>query len=579
MKAAVNTRYGSPDVIEIRDVLKPEPATDEVLVRVYATTVGRTDCGQLRAHPFFVRALTGLRRPKRTILGFDFAGEVEAVREGVKAFKPGDRVFGLSPGGYGGHAEYLCVPEAGTIAAMPAGIGFDEAVVGEGALYANSNLQALRVGPGHKILIYGASGAIGTAAVQLARWYGAEVTAVVDTSHLELARSLGAHRVVDYTAEDLTQIGTTFDFIFDAVGKASYFRYRGLLKPGGVFATTDFGPRNQNLPLLIWGGITRRRRVILGLPNSSKAFVGFLAARLQAGELRAVIDREYPLEKIADAYRYVETGQKTGIVVVNVSPFKPFDLPSGERAWIPSDLHVAVPDSASIAPDLLHYLVYIPWDRRLLDLVDPEYRDFFSFVLPHLHVRTTDVHVATCLRFAKELIRATPSTVDERVVHVAFILHDSGWSQMTEAEMAASLGVEGLALSGAAIGPKARHVELGRDLAERILSEYIFDPPLSDRQKEMIYTAILFHDKPEELAAMGGVPAEIQMVCDTDHLWSFTHENFWQDTVRKGVDPRVYLENLGEDLDGYFVTEPGKRRAARMLEERRAEVEAWEDRT
>ena len=270
MKAAVNTRYGSPDVIEIREVPKPEPAAGEVLVRVHASTVSRTDCGQLRAHPFFVRALTGLWRPKRTILGFDFAGEVESVGEGVKAFKPGDRVFGLSPGGYGGHAEYLCVPEDDTIAALPTNIGFDEAVVGEGALYADSNLRALGVGPGHTILIYGASGAIGTAAVQLARWYGAEVTAVVDTGHLELAKSLGAHRVVDYTAEDLTQIGTTFDFLFDAVGKASYFRYRGLLKPGGVFATTDFGPRNQNLPLLIWGGITRRKRVILGLPEQQQ---------------------------------------------------------------------------------------------------------------------------------------------------------------------------------------------------------------------------------------------------------------------------------------------------------------------
>ena len=200
-------------------------------------------------------------------------------------------------------------------------------------------------------------------------------------------------------------------------------------------------------------------------------------------------------------------------------------------------------------------------------------------MLPYLHVRTTDVHVATCLRFAKELIRENPSTIDERVVHVAFILHDTGWSQMTEAEIAGSLGVDGLALFGAAIGPKAHHVELGRDLAERILSEYMFDPPLSDRQKEMIFTAILFHDKPEQLAAMGGVSAEIQTVCDTDHLWSFTHENFWQDTVRKGVDPRAYLENLGKDLEGYFVTGAGKRRAAAMLGERRAEVVAWQERT
>jgi hypothetical protein len=259
------------------------------------------------------------------------------------------------------------------------------------------------------------------------------------------------------------------------------------------------------------------------------------------------------------------------------SLFVAFDLPSGERAWIPGDIHLDVPRSTSVAPDLLHYLVFIPWEARYLDLVPPAYRDFFSFVLPCLQVRTTDVHVATCLRFAGELIREDPRDVDERVVHVAFILHDSGWSQMTEAEIAASLGVAGLALSGAAVGPKGRHVELGRDLAVGILSEYPFAPPLTGTQNEMIYTAIVFHDRPEQLAAMGGVPPAIQVVCDTDHLWSFTHENFWQDTVRKGVRPPVYLDNLGRDLDGYFVTPAGKQKAVRMLDERAAEVRSWQE--
>ena len=257
--------------------------------------------------------------------------------------------------------------------------------------------------------------------------------------------------------------------------------------------------------------------------------------------------------------------------------FKLLGLPSGEHAWIPSDVHLLVPHSTSIASELLHCLIYIPWGPMYLDLVDPAYRDFFSFVLPYLHVRTTDVHVATCLPFAGELVRDNPGPVDERVVHLAFILHDSGWSQMTEGEIADSLGVEGLALSGAAVGPKARHAELGRELAVRILGEYGFDPPLEDQQKEMIYKAILFHDKPGQLAAMGNVPAAIQVVCDTDHLWSFTHENFWQDTVRKGVDPRRYLDNLGKDLDGYFVTAPGKKKATQMLKARGGEVEAWED--
>ena len=319
MKAVVNTRYGSPDVLEIRHVPKPEPGAGEVLVRVHATTVSRTDCGALRAHPFFVRFIYGLRRPKHTILGMDFAGEVETVGAGVTSFAPGDRVFGLSPGGYGGHAEYLCVPEREAIAAMPAGTHYDEAVVCEGALYADTNLRAFGLKPGHRILIYGASGAIGTAAVQLAKSYGAAVTAVVATRHLDLVKSLGADRAIDYTAQDFTEIGETFDFVLDAVGKTAYSRCRRLLKPGGSFAATDLGPWNQNLLLMIWSAITRSKRVVFPLPKSSQAFVDFLRARMKAGEFRAVIDRKYPLEAIADAYRYVETGQKTGIVVINVT--------------------------------------------------------------------------------------------------------------------------------------------------------------------------------------------------------------------------------------------------------------------
>lgn len=318
MKAAVNTRYGSPDVVEIGEVARPEPLPGEVLVRVHATTVSRTDCGSLRAHPFFIRLFLGLRRPKRTILGMDFAGEVEGVGAGVTLFAPGDRVFGLTPGGYGGHAEYLVMPEGGAIANMPPGLRFADAVVGEGALYADTNLRVFDLGPGHKILIYGASGAIGTAAVQLAKYYGAEVTAVVATQHLQLAKSLGADHVVDYTAEDFTRLGETFDFVLDAVGKAGYFRCRGLLKPGGSFAASDLGPGGQNVLMLMWPGIRGSRRVIFPIPKSTKAFVEFLAARMAAGGFRAVVDRSYPLGEIRDAYRYVETGRKTGIVVLEV---------------------------------------------------------------------------------------------------------------------------------------------------------------------------------------------------------------------------------------------------------------------
>lgn len=322
MKAVINARWGSPDVLEIRQVPKPEPKAGEVLIRVHATTVSRTDCGMLRPHPFFVRLFAGLLRPKRTILGMDFAGEVEAVGAGVTLFKPGDRVFGLSPDVFGAHAEYLCVPETGAITAMPAGAAFGEAVVCEGAWYADTYLRGFRLKPEDRILIYGASGAIGTAAVQLAKSYGAKVTAVVATRHLDLVRTLGADAAVDYTAEDFTQIGETFDYVFDAVGKTTYFHCRRLLKPEGVFAATDLGPWCQNPLLTIWSMINGSRRVIFPLPLSStaRAFVEFLKTRMEAGEFRAVIDRAYPLEAIADAYRYVETGQKTGIVVINVRP-------------------------------------------------------------------------------------------------------------------------------------------------------------------------------------------------------------------------------------------------------------------
>ncbi len=322
MRAAINTRYGSPDVLEVRQVPKPEPKAGEVLIKVHATTVSRTDCGMLRPHPFFVRFVAGLRRPKLTILGMDFAGEVEVVGTGVTTFKPGDRVFGLSPDFYGAHAEYLCMPESGAMAAMPAGMRFVEAVACEGAWYADTYLQAFRLKPGHSILIYGASGAIGTAAVQLAKSYGAKVTAVVATRHLDLVRTLGAERAVDYTTEDFTHLGETFDFVFDAVGKTTFFRCRRLLKPHGVFAATDLGPWGQNPLLAIWSAITGSHRVIFPLPQSgkAKAFVEFLKTRMEAREFRAVVDREYPLDKIADAYRYVETAQKTGIVVINVRP-------------------------------------------------------------------------------------------------------------------------------------------------------------------------------------------------------------------------------------------------------------------
>jgi NADPH:quinone reductase-like Zn-dependent oxidoreductase len=318
MRAAVITRYGPPDVVTIRDVPRPEPARNDILVRVHATTVSRTDCGELRGHPYFYRLFVGLRRPRRTIFGVDFAGIVEAAGADITAFRPGDRVFGLCASRRNGaQADYVCVGE-NYAAAMPKNLPFAAAVLGEGAFYAAGTLRMIRLTSGDRILIYGATGAIGTAMVQLAKAAGAHVTAVVATPHIALAASLGADRVVDYTAGDFARLDERFDSVVDAVGRTTYFQCRRLLKPGGVFAATDMGPGGQTLMLALWSMITRSGRVLITLPGRVDGFVGYLKDLMETGRLRAVIDRRYPLEAIADAYRFVETGQKVGIVVIDV---------------------------------------------------------------------------------------------------------------------------------------------------------------------------------------------------------------------------------------------------------------------
>ena len=317
MKAAVVTRFGRRGSVEVRDVPKPEPAAGQVLVRVHAATVNRTDCGEMR-NPLLMRLMS--HAPRRNILGMDFAGEVEAVGAGVDEFGPGDRVFGMSPyGRNGAQAEYVCMPETAAIAAIAHGIPFDQAPVCEGAYYANGSVGKFAT-PGCKTLIYGASGAIGTAAVQLAKYYGADVTAVVATRHLEMAKSLGADRVVDYTASEFRQLGKSFDFVLDAVGKMKVRDWRRLLRPDGHFAVTDLGPGGRDVPFMLWSAITGSGRVSVPLPprGSARQFVNFLKERMEAGQFRAVIDRKYPLDAIAEAYRYVQSGQKTGIVVIDV---------------------------------------------------------------------------------------------------------------------------------------------------------------------------------------------------------------------------------------------------------------------
>ncbi|MCB1332113.1 MAG: NAD(P)-dependent alcohol dehydrogenase [Roseivivax sp.] len=316
MTAAVIDRYGPPETIALRQVPIPAPAAGEIRVRVRAATANRTDTATLRGYPFFARAMTGLLQPKMAILGMDFAGEVDALGEAVTAFQPGDRVFGLLPFTYGAHAQYVCLPATGAVAPIPDTLPFDEAVVAEGAWYASSTTD--RLNPGQRCLVYGASGAIGTAAVQLAKARGAEVTAVVGTRHLELAASLGADHVVNYETQDFTRLGQDFDLVFDAVGKSSWFACRPLIKPGGLFAATDLGPYWSNIWLGGWYSLTGSRRVSVPFPEDAPGFVRSLSALMAQGKFRGVFDRTYPLADIVEAFRYVEQGQKTGIVRIDI---------------------------------------------------------------------------------------------------------------------------------------------------------------------------------------------------------------------------------------------------------------------
>ena len=321
MKAAVHGEYGPPDVVRVADVEKPPVGDKDVFIRVHATTVNRTDCGYRTAKPFFIRVVSGLVRPRRTILGNEFAGVVEAVGGGVASFTAGDRVFGYNEGAFGAHAEYLSVPEDGMIAAIPAGMAFAEAAPAtEGSHYALSSIRTAKVEAGQVVLVYGATGAIGSAAVQLLKSLDATVTAVCDTAHLEMVRGLGADRVVDYTAQDFTEDEQRYDLVLDAVGKSTFGRCKRLLKPRGVYMSSELGPWWQNLVLTLVTPLLGGKRVKFGYPQEGREVMRHLRELLESGQFRPVIDRRYPLDRIVEAYRYVETGQKVGNVVIDVVP-------------------------------------------------------------------------------------------------------------------------------------------------------------------------------------------------------------------------------------------------------------------
>jgi NADPH:quinone reductase-like Zn-dependent oxidoreductase len=324
MRAAVFTRYGPPDVVCIKEVEKPTPGDNELLVKIHATTVNRTDCAYRSARQLILRYWTGLLRPtKRPILGTEFAGEVEAAGRSVTAFSTGDRVFGYVEGSFGAHAQYLTIPEDGSLAAIPADVTYEEAAPAtEGSHYALSSLTNARVRGGQDVLVYGATGAIGSAAVQLLAGLGVRVTAVCDSANVELVRGLGADKVVDYLVEDFTQDDLQYDIVFDAVGKSSFGRCRRLLKSGGIYVSSDLGPGLQNavLPLVtpLVGRFLDGKKVAFPLPRIDQAMVRRFARLMESRAFRPVIDRHYPLDDIVEAYRYVETGRKVGNVVIVV---------------------------------------------------------------------------------------------------------------------------------------------------------------------------------------------------------------------------------------------------------------------
>lgn len=327
MRAAVNTEYGPPEVVHMRQVPEPEPAGGEVLVRVHTTTVNRTDCAYRAAHPWFMRALTGLRRPRRTVLGTEYAGEVVTVGEGATDLTVGDQVFGDCEGRFGAHAELLAVPENSMIARIPDGVDVKKAAAStEGAHYARSAIRHAGVRPGDRVLVIGATGGIGSAAVQLLANLGAKVSAVCAAEHADLVRGLGADLIIDRFTEDVTVRPERYDVVVDAVGKSTFAACRPTLLPGGRYVSSELGPGGQNLPLSALGALGARmpgrlstaRRVVFPYPEEGPHVAQEIAGLLGSGAFSPVIDREYGLDEIVEAYRYVESGEKVSSVLIRM---------------------------------------------------------------------------------------------------------------------------------------------------------------------------------------------------------------------------------------------------------------------
>jgi NADPH:quinone reductase-like Zn-dependent oxidoreductase len=319
MKACIYTKYGPPEVVKLMDVPKPIPKDNELLIRVYASTVNRTDAGFRSAEYFISRFWSGLFRPKYQILGCEFAGIIEEIGSSVKSFKKGDKVFGFNDKTCGGHGEYLTIAETDAVTTVPDNLNFGEAAaLTEGAHYALVDIRAAKVEKGQQVLVYGATGAIGSAAVQLLKHFGAIVTAVCNTKNIALVKSLGADTVIDYQTQDFTNTGSKYDFIFDAVGKSSFGQCKPLLKEKGIYISTELGKNGENIFLALYTPLIGSKKLLFPIPSISKNDVIFLKELAQKGGYKPVIDKVYDLDQIVEAYTYVESGQKTGNVVINI---------------------------------------------------------------------------------------------------------------------------------------------------------------------------------------------------------------------------------------------------------------------
>ena len=324
MKAIVHTKYGPPDELQLKEVEKPVPGDNEVLIKIHATTVTTTDCNARNftfvpeSFMFFARIMFGFKTPRIKILGIDLAGVIEAVGKDVKLFKSGDQVFGSPGTKFGGHAEYCCVPENGALAIKPVDLSWEEAaaisLAGNTALFFIRDLAKIQ--SGQKILIHGASGAIGTYAVQLAKYYGAEVTGVCSATNAGMVKSLGADKVIDYTKEDFTQSDERYDFVFDVVGKTTFSQCKGILKPKGIYLENMM--EIKDFLKVLWTAITGGKKIKGGVSSERAENLNFFIELIESGKLKPIIDRSYPLERTAEAFQYVEQGHKKGNVIISV---------------------------------------------------------------------------------------------------------------------------------------------------------------------------------------------------------------------------------------------------------------------